>query len=196
MREARFIDFDNDFEEEQSAAASLGLSQDDIVIKQYKVGMTVKAIVADNGISYGKVYEILSRNGVPLRSGRYNNTKSGERILTMGELEKRSLINDYLAGMQLKALFEKYEINKHGCYLILDAANIPRRHLHIKSEEEDIVEIMPPIELIADPAPTQFMVDEAPIVVRREGDTLYINISTDKVSVEPISIVISFNLGE
>lgn len=102
------------------------LSMEDVIAKQYKLGMTLKQIQTEHNISAGKVYEILARKGVPLRNGRQR-SKSNERLSMMTELEKQSLIRDYKDGMPLASIFNKYDINKHGCYIILDEANIPRR---------------------------------------------------------------------
>lgn len=102
------------------------LSMEDIVAKQYKLGMTLKQIQREHNISAGKVYEILARKQVPLRNGRQP-SKSHERLSMMTELEKKSLVRDYKDGMPLESIFKKYDINKHGCYIILDEADIPRR---------------------------------------------------------------------
>jgi hypothetical protein len=125
----RLIDFENDFTEEEEMLflpKDTPLTTEEIIIKQYKLGMTLKQIVKGNGTSYGRVYEILNRNGVPRRHGRYN-TDSGDRLLTMTKLERASLISDYNEGLPISEIMSKYDINKHGCYTILDEAGVPRR---------------------------------------------------------------------
>lgn len=128
------IDLENDFtEEEQSVFApkkketEKPLSMEDRIAKQYKLGMTVRGIVDQNEVSFGKVYEILSRKKVPLRNGR-SKSDSRERISMMTGLEKQELVNDYKNGLPIERIFQKYRINKNGCYLILDEANVPRRY--------------------------------------------------------------------
>lgn len=134
MEKDKLIDIENDFLEDNESIfvptpqkAPLPLTTEELIVKQYKLGMTLKQITTENGLSYGKVYEILTRLGVALRHGRYNSTKSGDRILTMSSLEKSSLIADYLAGFHVKDMLERYSINKHGLYSILDEANVDRR---------------------------------------------------------------------
>lgn len=144
MKHDKQLDFQNDFLEddesisvptpkktvtpEEVAQAKAPLSFDELICKEYKLGMTLKQITKKNGISYGKVYEILNRMGVKLRHGRYASSKSGDRLLTMSSFEKASLISDYKEGLPTAELLSKYAINKHGLYSILDAAGVPRRH--------------------------------------------------------------------
>lgn len=144
MKHDKQLDFQNDFLEddesisvptpkktvtpEEVAQAKAPLSFDELICKEYKLGMTLKQITQKNGISYGKVYEILNRMGVKLRHGRYASSKSGDRLLTMSSFEKASLISDYKEGLPTAELLSKYAINKHGLYSILDAAGVPRRH--------------------------------------------------------------------
>lgn len=144
MKHDKQLDFQNDFLEddesifvptpkktvtpEEVTQAEVPLSFDELICKEYKLGMTLKQITEKNGISYGKVYEILNRMGVKLRHGRYASSKSGDRLLTMSPFEKASLISDYKEGLPTAELLSKYDINKHGLYSILDAAGIPRRH--------------------------------------------------------------------
>ncbi|WP_226803050.1 hypothetical protein, partial [Collinsella aerofaciens] len=145
FKQLSFIDIEKDFiedeeelflpkkkptesqETEEETDIPLPLTLDEIVAKQYKEGKTLKEITKANGISYGKVYEILNRLNIPLRHGRYSSSKSGDRIMTMTQLEKKSLIADYKAGMPMNEILEKYQINKHGCYSILDEAKVERR---------------------------------------------------------------------
>lgn len=144
MNSDKQLDFQNDFLEddesifvptpkktvtpEEVTQAKAPLSFDELICKEYKLGMTLKQITKKNGISYGKVYEILNRMGVKLRHGRYASSKSGDRLLTMSSFEKTSLISDYKNGLPTAELLSKYDINKHGLYSILDAAGVPRRH--------------------------------------------------------------------
>lgn len=131
--ENNLFDFAHDFTEDEFifmpkevVAAEKPLTPEEVIIKQYRGGMTLKQIVKGNGTSYGRVYEILNRNGVELRSGRYN-SKSQDRLVVMSKFEQASLISDYKSGLPMVELLEKYKINKHGCYTILDTAGVPRR---------------------------------------------------------------------
>lgn len=132
---SKIIDFENDFTEEEEDVfltreeKGIGVENttlEDIVASKYKLGLPIKQIRKEHNISSGKVYEILARKGVPLRNGRYR-SKYMERATTMSQLERQSLILDYEMGTPLEDIYKKYDINKHGCYLILDEANVPRR---------------------------------------------------------------------
>lgn len=148
----QYIDVANDFTEEEEAVfkpavavaepakgakpektEAVGSSLDSHVAAQYRAGMNLKDICKSNNISAGKVYGILARMDVPLRSGRYK-TASGDRLATMTNKEKQSLIDSYLSGKALETLYRAYNLNKHGLYRVLDEANIPRRHKHISTE--------------------------------------------------------------
>lgn len=192
MTKDNFIDIENDFTEEEEAVFSpkVGeaavdhvkvMSLEELVVSQYKLGMTLKDITKHNTISYGKVYEILNRMGIKLRHGRYN-TKSGDRLSRMTGKEKQRLIDDYMNDVPTDQLYAKYDINKHGVYTILDEAKVPRKHKHttanfIQIEEEG----------------TKYK--SLPIEVKHEGDTLHINITKEKIS--PVDrINLSISLGE
>ena len=117
----KWIDLEKDFVEEKEMELI-----EEVVVNQYKGGMGVKEIIKRNGIPAGTVYSILKRHNVPLRSPHYD-SKSRDRLLTMTKEEKDNLIQDYLNGMSTAEIYKKYDINKHGCYTILDLAGIPRR---------------------------------------------------------------------
>jgi len=116
------FNYDYDFTEE------LLEYDEQVIISRYKLGVTLKEIIRMHGISYGKLYEILNRHNVPRTVGRYNNSASGDRLSYMSEGEKINLINDYENGMALSLIYSKYHINKHGCYTVLDEAQVPRRN--------------------------------------------------------------------
>lgn len=153
----RLIDFDNDFTEEEEAVfqatpqntitARVGvtalLELEEQVVKKYRGGMSVVQIAKDYDISFGKIYDILARHGVPLRNGRSKRSKSYKRLKSMTRKEKETLINDYINGMSLKEIFKKYNINKHGVYTLLNEANVPLkqdRKLHNEKEWQSEVE--------------------------------------------------------
>lgn len=104
------------------------LRTEEAVAKKYKLGLPILEIQKQHGISSGTIYGILARKGIPLRSNARRHSKSQERLSTMTELEKKSLVRDYKDGMSITNIFKKYDINKHGAYLILDEAGVPRRH--------------------------------------------------------------------
>lgn len=99
---------------------------DRLIADRYEEGYLIKDIVEEFNISQGSVYNSLSREGVPLRS-TVNNSKSATRIESMSQLEKLTLKQDYLKGMPLEQIYQKYDINKHGCYMLLDELGVGRR---------------------------------------------------------------------
>lgn len=127
-KQMSFIDIDNDFVEEVQEEKTV--SVEDAIATAYKSGVTIKNIVKEFNTSYGRVYGILNSKGVPLRNGRYKRSESGSRLQNMSKLEQASLIADYQKGVPLSEIRKKYSINKHGCYSILDAHNIPRKQDH------------------------------------------------------------------
>lgn len=120
------VDFIEDEEEGGESKTKDTLTLDEIIVKKYKLGMNLTKIMHDHNISSGSLYNILNRNRVPLRNGRHT-SKSQDRVTNMSQMEKKSLISDYLKGMTLIDIYKKYDINKHGCYQILDEAGVPRR---------------------------------------------------------------------
>ena len=163
------------------------------VAQQYKAGVSATKIMKDNNISAGKMYEILRKKGVPLRSNRYA-TKSTLRTMMMTEQEKNSLIADYQSGVPLETIYNKYKINKNGCYSILDEANVARR------EKTGLVEQKPKKRKTkrkgkkkAAEKP-EVIVHLGPVEAELEEDCLYITIKaavvapTDKVKVMVVNV--------
>lgn len=185
MEKAKLIDIENDFLEDEEAIfkpkaepkdSAKPLTLDEQIVKKYKVGMTLKQITTEHGLSYGKVYEILNRLGVQLRHGRYNASKSGDRLLTMSSFEKASLVADYQSGLSMKELLDKYQINKHGCYSILDAHQVPRRNKHNTLGVD--------IERVANThAKAMFTITPATpaLTLHREGNTLFIKVKQSEM---------------
>jgi hypothetical protein len=196
MENRNLFDFAHDFsdddliflpkEEIKKVEAAKPLTPEEIIIKQYQGGMTLKQIVKGNGTSYGRVYEILNRNGVALRSGRYN-SKSNNRLVVMSKLEQASLIADYKAGLSMVEILEKYNINKHGCYAILDTAGVPRRQ-NKNPLLLDINKITEVEKYVVTPA-------TEPIMAHWDETTRTLHIKVKKN--RPIeNITLTFNLGE
>lgn len=208
----RKIDFEKDFleftDEEESAFQTQGdkedtteqdkgriLTEEEVVAKKYRLGMSVQQIRKEHDISFGKVYEILAKKDVPLRNGRYR-SKSNDRISMMTELEKQSLIADYKGGMQIEQIYKKYDINKHGCYIILDEANVPRR-LDRTPEKSPIPEMVENIKVKSseDTAKTLKIKSPAIMEISRDGDILNINVTKQREN--PIDFVnVSFKLED
>lgn len=144
---SRFIDLDKDFVEEESeqlnvneqlelfkesmwktvetATNDVPSSVEEQIASQYKMGVSVVALAEKYDMSHGAVYAILRRKGVPLR--RQGIGKSYDRVNSMTKEEKNNLIREYTDGVPLHEIYKKYNINKHGTYIILDQANVPRR---------------------------------------------------------------------
>lgn len=202
--ELRAIDLENDFLEEDeqllTPEADRPLTAEEVIIAQYKMGMTLKEIVKGNGTSYGRVYEILNRNNVQKRKGNYNSSQSGDRLLVMSQLEAASLISDYKEGVPLAEIMNKYSINKHGCYTILDEAGVPRRHKKspLTLDINKIIEAGKTEELPTTPKKKiQFKMKpvappEEPVELALDGNTLHIHITKREItSLDKINIVIN-----
>lgn len=171
-------------ETREEADIPLPLTLDEIVAKQYKEGKTLKEITKENGISYGKVYEILNRLNIPLRHGRYSSSDSGDRIMTMTQLEKKSLIADYKAGVPINEILKKYQINKHGCYSILDEAGVERR-MKVRS-----LPINGVLSAVSKAGKTKSK-SSIPLDMVIDGDTLRITIDKETIqSIKAITIEI------
>lgn len=166
------------------------------VLNQYISGAPVTMIIRENEISSGTLYSILQKHKIPNRS-RPSKVASTERLAEMSNITRNSLIIDYQQSVPLSKLFEKYDINKHGVYSILDAENIPRRNndLSLPSNQEKEVNLEalkkaileePPKLTIPLPYPVEPLTDqpepiEATIVVpkgsmKRGAFTLVINL--------------------
>lgn len=199
---SRDLDPEKDFTEEEEALMrpnvftpklSEELRLASKVAQQYKAGLSATKIMKDNNISAGKMYEILRKKGVALRSNRYA-TKGTLRTVMMTEQEKRNLIADYQSGMSLGDIYKKYNINKNGCYSILDEANVARR------EKAGLVEQKPKKHKTkrkgkkkAAEKP-EVIVHLGPVEAELEEDCLYITIKaavvapTDKVKVMVVNV--------
>lgn len=178
------LNFETDFLEDDAVflpkAKQEQLQPDNVdtkVVKQYRAGATLKQITRDNGLSYGKVYEILNRMGVTLRHGRYSDSKSGKRITTMSQLEKNSIIEFYRAGFEVSEIMKTFNLNKHGLYSILDEAGVPRRHKH-QFIALDIATIREPEQIftVTPTSPTS-----PTIKAERKGNRLYVDVFVDKL---------------
>jgi Mor family transcriptional regulator len=195
MLEKSKIDIHNDFTEEEVAAIKpKEVSAEQQLIQMYKAGVTLKQISRKFNVSMGKIYEILNRNRVEARQGRKAGSKSAKRLMTMTAMQKQNLINDYRDGMTLQLIYDKYKINKHGVYTILDENNVPRRdttekhHTHNNSrKKEEAVEVKTPSEILT-AMDQRVAVHTEPIEIHRDGDKLYVTV-TKKV-INPINHVI------
>jgi Mor family transcriptional regulator len=202
MLEKSKIDILKDFTEDEVAALKpKELSPEEQVTKMYLAGVTVKAIASQFNLSIGKVYEVLSRKQVPLRNGRTSGSKSAQRLMTMTSMQKQNLINDYRDGMALADIYDKYKINKHGVYTILDGNNVPRRdnktrnHNHNNSrKKEEEVEVGTPSEILT-ALDQRIAVHTGPVELRREGDTLHVTVFKKRIS-QVENIILNVSLAE
>jgi transposase len=200
MLEKSKIDIANDFTEEEVAAIKpKTLSPEKQVVKLYLAGVGLRSISEQFDISMGKIYEILNRNQVKTRQGKRAGSKSAQRLMTMTGMQKQNLINDYRDGMTLKAIFEKYKINKHGVYTILDENNVPRRDTserivtHNNScKKEETVEVKTPSEILT-AMDQRVAVHTEPIMIHRDGDKLYVTI-TKKVQNPINEVIVNYKL--
>jgi len=136
---SREIDVAHDFtEEEEAAFIPEGIPDEDRLVMLYRMGVPNRRLCKEFKISSGKLYEILNRHKVSLRKGRNLRCKSAQRITTMTTEEKKNLVKDYLNGMTLTEIYDKYGVNKHGCYAILDEQDAPRKYkTTTKAEREE-----------------------------------------------------------
>ncbi|WNO29900.1 hypothetical protein [Bacillus phage SDFMU_Pbc] len=124
--------FEEFTKEEAKAFATTNVSAEDVaseaaIVKMYSEGHTVEEIKNTFKISSGKLYEIITRHSLPLRNGRIKSSKAGKRLQEMTQKEKRNLVKDYEDGMSLNDIYNKYSINKHGTYTILNEFRVDRK---------------------------------------------------------------------
>ncbi|AMQ66485.1 DNA binding protein [Bacillus phage Shbh1] len=135
----REIDLENDFTEVEEEVFKVDNKKDqveaggkleDIIAKKYKLGMNVREIYRNHNVSIGQIYDILRRKHVPLRH-TVTNSRSAQRVKNMSQEEIECLVNDYVSNrLTLEEIYKKYNINKHGCYMILDEVGVPRKGLN------------------------------------------------------------------
>lgn len=127
----RKIDVTRDFTEEEEAVflpkskrntsdtpSAIEESMADTVARLYTSAVPVKAITSQLGITYGRMYKMLEAKGIPKRTGQ---------LPPITDSEKRYVVEDYLNGMKMEDMFEKYHANKGMIYKVLDEYDIPRR---------------------------------------------------------------------
>src|SRR5699024_5631746 len=193
-RKSLDLDLDLDFEEEEGKEESNNktdkrvLSLEETIIKKYKLGMNLTKIIQDHDISSGKLYDILNRNKVPLRAGRYN-SDSNDRISKMSKIEKMSLIEDYNKGVPLVTIYKKHKINKHGCYQILDENNVPRRqNKSYKATEYALGAAI--VDYITNSGTINKVVDDEMIIASISEGHLHINLNTGNLDLNKITIAL------
>jgi len=151
------FDWENDFTEEEEAVfepsstnkekyhfdIEMGIgspgedeeTMEELVARKYKLGMNVTDIRRDHGVSAGTIYRILHRNNIPLRNGKESKYSS------MSAEDKELLVEDYLEGMSMKDIYNKYNITKHGAYTIIDEFQAPRRNESKAWEDNRLSEV-------------------------------------------------------
>lgn len=197
MKNDRLIDLENDFTEEEEAVFQVTtetentsqLNLEESVVKKYRGGMTIVQIAKDHDISVGKIYDILARHNVTLRKGRSKRSKSYKRLKAMTREEKAALINDYINGVPLKELFNKYNINKHGVYTLLNQANVPLKQDSKLQEETDNKVVQPEVQpnyrqltiddFLDDTEEKEESKDIQLIKLKKQDNTLHIKLSKE-----------------
>jgi hypothetical protein len=212
MSKSPKIDIMNDFTDEEIEALAVPkptldaiaedstLPTDKKIAMCYSSGIPVKPILDHFDISAGRLYDILSREGV--QTGRFKASKSAKRIDSMTAKEKQDLINDYRSGMQMNDIFDKYDINKHGCYSVLNEHKVPRRQNYKPKGQKTKKIANEMLKNIAAVTPTTTEerrrdILEAPIVkltreefnVKKHGPSLRIDIKKNVFKTEDIESI-------
>lgn len=105
---------------------ALTVELEEKVIKLYQDDVAVTKIMKDHGLSSGKIYRILRRNGVPKRRGPYKR-ESAQRMLELNDYEKKCIADLYIVGKPVLDIAKKFGINYQTVYDILDERAIVRR---------------------------------------------------------------------
>uniref|UniRef100_A0AAU8EGU3 Helix-turn-helix DNA binding domain n=1 Tax=Bacillus phage Jabberwock TaxID=3163548 RepID=A0AAU8EGU3_9CAUD len=95
------------------------------VARMYLRGERVVDIIAKYKIAAGRIYRILSRNGIEKRSPEYNR-EGKARTLSLSKYEKDRIVDDYIREVPIRDILAKYGLNKYGLYTILDERKITR----------------------------------------------------------------------
>jgi len=192
MSKVEKLNTETDFREEDSLfqpTLHTVSQQEEKIAKDYQNGLGITDLTKKYDVSVGTVYNALRRQKVTLRKGMYN-SRAGNRLLTMTTLEKDSLVEDYLSGMAMTAIYKKHRINKHGCYTILDERSVARRGgsrmgAGKKVEKEQDSE---QLDLLLDALETGKIRD---IEAHIEGETLHVKVTViPTVKLESINVVI------
>ncbi|QEG13675.1 hypothetical protein MARVELLAND_153 [Bacillus phage vB_BspM_MarvelLand] len=125
---------------------------EELVATEYKNGVKQQDILDKYVLSTTQLYDILTRNQVPLRN-RMRSSKSADRLMTITKMEMETFEYDYNQGMHLEKLYKKYDLNKHGLYKLVDMLGLPRRNKKIKGKQQLVFdlaqeELVDPIESV------------------------------------------------
>ncbi|AXQ67671.1 hypothetical protein KIOSHI_190 [Bacillus phage Kioshi] len=197
MSKVEKLDITNDFNEEDNLfqpSVHMVSEQEEKIAKDYQNGLGIKDLTDKYDVAVGTVYNALRRQKVTLRKGMYN-SRAGNRLITMTTLEKDSLVEDYLSGMAMTAIYKKHRINKHGCYTILDERNIARRggsrmgvgkKVEKEQDDEQLTMILEALEK------KRVEITKASIV----GSTLHVSMKiVPEVKLDKINVVIDYKGG-
>ncbi|AHZ10798.1 hypothetical protein [Bacillus phage Megatron] len=105
---------------------ALTVELEEKVIKLYQDDVAVTKIMNDHGLSSGKIYRILRRNGVPKRRGPYKR-ESAQRMLELSDYQKKCIADLYIVGKPVLDIAKKFAINYQTVYDVLDERAIVRR---------------------------------------------------------------------
>jgi len=192
MSKVEKLNTETDFREEDNLfqpSVHTVSEQEEKIATDYRNGLGIKDLTAKYDVAVGTVYNALRRQEVTLRKGMYN-SRAGNRLLTMTTLEKDSLVEDYLSGMTMKAIYTKHRINKHGCYTILDERNIARRGssnfvptktISVEEADKQLSMILESLDTVKSPVTS--------VDAKIEGETLQVRVFT--TSKQPITQVVT-----
>ncbi|AEM38943.1 hypothetical protein Pyrfu_1075 [Pyrolobus fumarii 1A] len=113
--------------------------RDELVVKLYKEGVPIDEIAKRACINKATIYLILRRHGIePMRKRRRSKKLTPE--------EEEQLVREYMEGVPVQQLLEKYNISTTKLYEILKKHNVPHRssrrsHSHRRVTPDEIEEI-------------------------------------------------------
>ncbi|UJJ74700.1 hypothetical protein Goe25_01520 [Bacillus phage vB_BsuM-Goe25] len=173
-------------EENKKAHSTKVLAEEESKIAtQYIAGRAISEIVEEFSISHGTLYSILRRQGVQHRKGA-SLTESSLKLLTMTAEDRRDLIKRYQSGERTRDLQNKFGITKHALYSLLDQEGVQRRGRAVKRQK------LSKITSSNTSAVPQYLVNDTPIQIERDGDVLHINI-TPRSSNAITEVRVTFN---
>ncbi len=113
--------------------------RDKLVVELYQKGVPVEEIAEKACINRATIYSILRRHGIqPSRKTRRSRELTPE--------EEKKLVEEYLSGIPVQELMEKYGLSATKLYNILSKYGVPRRaprrsHSHRRITPEEVEEI-------------------------------------------------------
>ncbi|WCS69267.1 hypothetical protein Goe20_01500 [Bacillus phage vB_BsuM-Goe20] len=157
-------------ENKKAHSTNILAKEESKIAAQYIAGRAVSEIVEEFSISHGTLYSILRRQGVQHRKGAPL-TESSLKLLTMTAGDRWDLIKQYQSGERTRDLLKQFGITKHALYSLLDQEGIQRRG---RARERQKLNKVPSSN---SPTVPQYLVNDTPIQIERDGDVLHININ-------------------